>query len=131
MFMLGKHSLLLGQSDTFIVGLLVVSAARRPASLHSYNHAFRDVDYLFSTTCSATMFAVYLLSDPTNHPQPSSWSSPSVLWVSLPGPTGCPPMPRQDGIGDKAPTLPYLLHCCCTAEPVLTRTTKHKKKEGW
>ena len=49
----------------------------------------------------------------TGHPQPSCYSGPSVLWVSLPGPTGCPPMPRQDGIGDSA--NPYLLHCCTAA----------------
>ena len=29
----------------------------------------------------------------------------SHSWVSLPGPTGVPPMPRQDGIGSRAPTL--------------------------
>ena len=34
-------------------------------------------------------------------------------------------MPRQDGIGDKSAN-PYLLHCSCTAEPVLTRDTKQK-----
>ena len=75
-----KHSLLQVQSDTFIVGLLVVSAARRPKPLcatqrctsplvlHSCNQAFRHVDYLFLTTCSATMFAVYLMSDPNGPP---------------------------------------------------------------
>ena len=35
-------------------------------------------------------------------------------------------MPRQGGIGDNVPTL-CLLHCCCTAEPVLTRATKHTR----
>ena len=29
---------------------------------------------------------------------------PSVPWVSMPGPTGVLPMPKQDGIGSRAPT---------------------------
>ena len=39
------------------------------ASFHSCNQAFRHVDYLFFSTCSATMFAVYLLSDPSGPPK--------------------------------------------------------------
>ena len=35
----------------------------------------------------------------------SRCNGPSVPCVSLPGPTGVPPMPRQDGIGSRAPTL--------------------------
>ena len=59
------------------------------------------------------MFAVYLLSDPNGPP------TAFLLFR--------PPMPKQDGIGDKAPTQSAaLLHCCCTAEPVLTRATKQR-----
>ena len=35
-----------------------------------------------------------------SHPLPSQ----RVSWVSCWDPPVCPPMPRQDGIGDKAPT---------------------------
>ena len=49
----------------------------------------------------------------TGHPQPSCYSGPSVLWVSFA--TGWHRGQRAN---------PYLLHCC-TAEPVLTRATKH------
>ena len=56
--------------------------------------------------CSATMFGVFLhctavLSDHMGHPQPSL-SGTGVLWVST-------RTHRQDGIGDKAPTLWLLL----------------------
>ena len=58
------------------------------------------------------MFAVYLLSDldgpPTAFP---AERAPVHCGCPCRGPLGCPPMPRQDGIGDKAPTL-----ICCTAE---------------
>ena len=37
--------------------------------------------------------------------------STGAPWVSLPGPPVCPPMPGQDGIGDKAPNL-----CGCCRE---------------
>ena len=76
---------------------------------------------LLVVTCSATMFVgrhlcgtvwvmrhciltlpfVALVS---GHPRPHRCSGPSVPWVSLPGPTGVLPMPRQDGIGSRAPT---------------------------
>ena len=49
----------------------------------------------------------------TGHPQPSCCSGPSVRWVSLPGPTG------------QKPFSAALLHCCCTAQPALTRATKN------
>ena len=39
------------------------------------------------------------------HPRPPRCSGPSVPWVSLRDPLGCPPMPKQDGIGSRAPTL--------------------------
>ena len=38
-------------------------------------------------------------------PTASRCNGPRVPWVSLPGPTGVPPMPKQDGIGSRAPTL--------------------------
>ena len=60
------------------------------------------------------LFAVHLLSDHHGHPQPSCYSGPVCYGCSLPGPTRCPSMPRQDGIGDKAPTL-----ICCTAALLL------------
>ena len=41
----------------------------------------------------------------SGHPRPPVVKAPSVPWVSLPGPTGVPPMPKQDGIGSRAPTL--------------------------
>ena len=60
----------------------------------------------------------------TGHPQPSCYSGPSVLWRSLPGPTGAP-SDAQGGWHRGQSANPYLLHCCTTAEPVLTRATKH------
>ena len=61
----------------------------------------------------------------------SCYSGHSVLWVSLPGPTG---VPSDALVGWHRGQIanPYLLHCCWTAEPVLTRATKQKalkKKE--
>ena len=38
-------------------------------------------------------------------PTASRCNGPSVPWVSLPGPTWVPPMPKQDGIRSRAPTL--------------------------
>ena len=69
-------------------------------SFHSCNQAFRHVDYLFSTTCSATMFAV----SRATHSLPAI-QAPVYCGCPCWDPLGCPPMPRQDGIGDKAPTL--------------------------
>ena len=63
----------------------------------------------------------------TGHPQPSCYSGPSVLWVSLPGPTGVP-SDAQAGWHRGQRDNPCLLHCCCTAEPVLTRASKHTRQ---
>ena len=62
-------------------------------------------------------------------PRPSHCVGTGVPWVSLPGPTVCPPMPRQDGIGGKAPTRACVLVCLCVVLRVtstrLIDRTKH------
>ena len=103
-------------------------------SFHSCNQAFRHVDYLFLTTFSATMFAVYLLSDPNGPP-----TAFLLFRVSLPGPTGVPSDAQARWHRGQSAN-PYLLHRCCTAEPVLTHATKQflkyflkkkKNRETW
>ena len=53
----------------------------------------------------------------TGHPRPSCYSGPAPVYWGCPcrDPLGSPPMPKQDGIGDKAPTL-----ICCTAAALLS-----------
>ena len=63
---------------------------------------------------------MYPLSDPNGPPTAFPLFRPSVLWVSLPGPTGgalrCPG--RMASGTKHQPLSAALLHCCCTAEPV-------------
>ena len=94
---------------------------------HSYNQAFRHVDYLFLRTCSATMFAVYLLSDPDGPPTAVLLFKPQCTVGVLAGThRGALRCPSGKASGTKRqPISAALLHCCCTAEPVLTRATKH------
>ena len=49
----------------------------------------------------------------SSHPRPSHCVGTGVPWVSLPGRTWVPLIPRQNGIGDKAPTLCSV--CACVA----------------
>ena len=136
MILLGKHSLLQVQSDTFIVGLLVVSAARRPRPLCATQRCTSPVvprstpatkRSVTLTTCSEQPAPLPCLPCiccliQTGHPQPSCYSGP--VYCGCP----CPPVPRQDGIRDKAPTLicctaALLLHsCACTGTCHQTKT---------
>ena len=138
MITLGKHSLLPGairhihrrsprrvcctSPQATLRGLaLYVSCG---TLFHSCNQAFRHVDYLFLTTCSAAMFAVYLLSDPNGPPTAFLLFRPQCTAGVLAGTHwGALRCPGRMASGTKR--QPYLLHCCCTAEPVLTRATKH------
>ena len=91
------------------------------------NQASRHVDYLLLTTCSATMFAMYLLSDPNGPPTAFLLCRPQcavgVLAGTHRGALRCPS--RMASGTRRQPLSAALLHCCCTAEPALTRATKH------
>ena len=125
--------------DTLVVGLFDVHRASTQATLrglglyvsrgtsfHSCNQAFRHVDNLFLTTCSAAMFAMYLLSDPkrATHSLPV-FQAPVQCGVLARTHWGALRCPGKMASGTKAPTLV----CCTAAEPVLTRATKQKTKE--
>ena len=56
--------------------------------------------------CILTLPFVALVS---GHPRPPRCSGPGVPWVSLPGPAGVLPMPRQDGTESRGPTLEVAL----------------------
>ena len=79
---------------------------------HSFATKRSVTFYLLLTTCSA---------------------GATVRRVSLPGPTGVH-SDAQAGWHWRRSANPHLLHCCCTAEQVLTRATnkrrKTRKKEG-
>ena len=68
------------------------------------------------------------------HPRPPRYPNHSVPLVSLPGPTGVLPMPRQDGIGYKAPTLVVAL-CkwwwICHADVAHTRILQAYNIQGY
>ena len=94
-------SLFLGDSMSFTSVTKVRSATMRK------DHQIRVCDVLsvsgsfVSVACSGAMCSCVRSS----HPRPSHCVGTGVPWVSMPGPPVCPPMRRQDGIGDKAPTL--------------------------
>ena len=72
----------------------------------------------------AREFAVYLLSDPNGPPTAFLLSRPQCTVGVLAGThRGALRCPSKMASGTKR--NPYLLHCCCTAEPVLTLATKH------
>ena len=81
-------------------------------SFRSCNQAFRHVDYLFLITSSACRVSA-VCSKRATHSLPAI-QAPVYCGCPCRDPLGCPPMPRQDGIGDKAPTL-----ICCTAALLL------------
>ena len=64
------------------------------------------------------------------HPRPPRCSGPSVPWVSLPGPTGVPPMSRQDGMGSRSATMTGNNHQACADnfDLVLARVKLARRK---
>ena len=72
--------------------LLRYHVCLRTGVLECFDDASLHLDFTFVSLVSG-------------HPRPPRCNGLSVPWVSLPGPTGVPPMPRQDGIGSRAPTL--------------------------
>ena len=144
MIMLGKHSLLHGNpthsSSVSSSCLLHVDPSR--SARHS---VVRLLWYLvpllqqsvpsrrlpvLNNPCAATMFAVCLLSDPNGPPTAFLLFRPQcpvgVLAGTHWGALRCPGRMQS---GTKRQTLSAaLLHCCCTAEPVLTRVLQTSKK---
>ena len=112
----------------FIVGLLVVSVARRPMPLCATERCTSLVvprstpatkRSVTLTTCSRQPAPLPCLPCvccliQTGHPQPSCYSGPSVLWVSLPGPTGVPSDAQAEWHRGQS-VNPYLLRCCTAA----------------
>ena len=98
-------------------------------SFHSCNQAFRHVDCLFLTTCSAAMFAVYLLSDPNGPPTAFLLFRPQCTVGVLAGTNwGALRCAGRMASGTKRqPLSAALLHCCCTAEPLLRRKKRSKR----
>ena len=85
-------------------------------SFHSCNQAFRHVDYLLLTTCSATMFAVYLLSDPNGPPAAFLLFKPQCTVGVLAGTHwSALRCPGRMASGTKRQTL-----ICCTAAAPLS-----------
>ena len=78
---------------------------------------------------SATMFAVFLhcmlcsTVVRATHDLPAD-RAPVYRGCPCRDPLGCPPIPRQDGIGDKAPTL-WLLLCCIALSWMHVRACDH------
>ena len=138
MIMPGKHSLLqeairhIHRRSPRRVCCTSTQAALRDLALfvscgtlfHSCNQAFRHVDYLFLRTCSATMFAVYLLSDPDGPPTAFLLFRPQCTVGVLAGThRGALRCPGGKASGTKRQPLSaaaaLLLHCCCTAAALL------------
>ena len=134
MIMLGKHSLLQGNPTHSSSVSSSCLLARRPKPLCA---TWRCTSLVVPRSTAATKRPVTLTtcsSQPaplpclpciccliqTGQPQPSCFSGPSVLWVSLPGAAGVSSDALVGWHRDKAPTL----ICCIAAEP-LTRATKH------
>ena len=91
------------------------------ASFYSCNQAFRHVDYLFITTCSATMFAVYLLSDPNGPPTALLLFRPQCTVGVLAGTHwGALRCPGRMATGTKRQPLSAALLHCCTAPALLS-----------
>ena len=89
--------------------------------------------------CSATMFGVFLhcllccTVDRANQSLPAD-RSPVNRGCPCPEPPVCPPIPKQDGIGDKAPTIWLLLLTDCAAicyvcarATIITRASTNRK----
>ena len=141
MITLGKRSVLQRQSGTSIVSLLVVSAARRPTPLcatwrctspavpRSTPSTKRSVTL---TTCSylpAPLPCMPCICYLIQHGPPTAFllfrpqCTVGVLAGTHWGALRCPS--RMASGTKRQPLSNALLHCCCTAEPVLTRATKH------
>ena len=79
------------------------------------------------------MFAVYLLSDPNGPPTDfllfRHQCTVGVLAWTHWGALRCPG--RMASGTMRQPLSAALLHCCCTAEPALTRATKHTPSVSW
>ena len=133
MIMLGKHSLLQGAirhihrrspRRVYCTSTQATSARLSVVRLLWYlvpllcNQAFRHVDYLFLTTCSATMFAVYLLSDPNGPPTAFLQFRPQCAVGVFAGTDwGVLRCPGRMASGTNCqPLSAALLHCCCTGD---------------
>ena len=72
--------------------------------------------------CPCTFFAsayiVFVVMLLSGHPRPSSAEALVYRGCPCRDPPVCPPMPRQDGIGDTAPTL-FGCWCCCVVVVVV------------
>ena len=81
-----------------------------------HQHCRRDNNHL-------CMFAVYLLFDPNGPPTAFLLFRPHCTVGILAGTRA--PSDAQAGWHREQSANPYVLHCCCTAEPVMTRASKH------
>ena len=97
---------------------------------HSCNQALRHVDYLFLTTCCATMFAVYLLSDlhgpPTAFPLSGHQCTLGVLAGTHWGALRCPG--RMASGTKRQPSSAALLHCCSCTDTCHQTEIRNKKQ---
>ena len=82
----------------------------------------------FFVVSTRIVFVVLRLS---GHPRPSSADALVCRGCPCLDPSVCPPMPRQDGIGSKAPTLCGYWCCCVVVVVVVVCLFTSRSRVSW